>query len=56
MENRNNVRKAKVKATGETIEVYKYTLGGMDKNEKFRWIDSNDCETEYKEIELEFMK
>lgn len=52
----NDLRKVKVKATGEDIEVYKYIHGGMDKNQKFRWVDFRDCETEYKEVELEFQR
>lgn len=40
-------KKAKVKATGQLVEVYKLTRG--------TWCNSNDCKTEYKDNELEFL-
>jgi len=40
--------KAKVKATGKEIDVYKLRRGG--------YCDSSDCKTEYQENELEFLK
>jgi len=40
-------KKAKVKATGLIVEVYKLQRGG--------WCNSVDCKTEYKEEELEFI-
>ena len=42
-----STRKAKVKATGQTVEVYKLDKGG--------WCNYADCKTEYKTEELEFI-
>lgn len=42
-----NLRKARVKATGKTIEVYSLNKGD--------WCDYSDCKTEYKDDELIFI-
>lgn len=41
-------RTAKVKATGQTIEVYPLQRGG--------WCNFADCKTEYKEQDLQFLE
>lgn len=43
----NKTRKAKVKATGKIIEVYRLQRGN--------WCDYADCTTEYKEEDLQFI-
>jgi len=43
----NTIRKAKVKATGQTVEVYYLQKGG--------WCNYADCKTEYKEEDLQFL-
>lgn len=40
-------RKAKVKATGQIVEVYRLLRGG--------WCNNADCKTEYKEEDLQFL-
>jgi hypothetical protein len=43
---KNNTVKARLKSTGELIEVYKLKRGG--------WCNFKDCTTTYKDEELEF--
>ena len=43
----NKTRKAKVKATGQIVEVYRLHRGG--------WCNYADCKTEYKEEDLQFL-
>jgi hypothetical protein len=43
----NKTRKAKVKATGQVVEVYRLQRGG--------WCNLADCKTEYKEEDLQFI-
>lgn len=44
----NKTKKAKVKATGELVEVYRLNRGG--------WCNYADCKTEYEDDELEFVE
>ena len=44
---KNPTRKAKVKATGQIIEVYRLTAGG--------WCNYADCKTTYQDHEIEFI-
>jgi len=44
----NEVRNARVKATGKIIQVYRH-------RERSTWINCQGCSEEYKEHELEFI-